>query len=82
MIMKKKIAIALMLVVVFVASGTNAESGQKLAPEKIHSAVDQVAPIIKDTAMEVWKLSELSLVEAKSSAYLWFSWKVWGSVWS
>ncbi len=68
--MIKKIAIELMLIVVFVASGMNAESAQKLAPEKIYSAVDQVAPIIEETAMELWKLSELPLVELKSSAYL------------
>ena len=70
MTMKKKIAFAVLLVVVFVASGMNAASAQNLAPEKIHSAVDQVAPIIEDTAKGLWKLSELPLVEFKSSAYL------------
>ena len=65
MIMKKKIAIALILIVVFAASGMNAASAQNLAPEKIHSAVDQVAPIIEDTAKGLWKLSELPLVEFK-----------------
>lgn len=68
--MKKISMIGLMLIVVLVASGMNAACAQKPAPEKIYAAVDQVAPIIEDSAMKLWKHSELSLVEMKSSAYL------------
>lgn len=67
---KKKISMTLMLILVFVTSGINAAFGQKPTPEKIYSAVDQVAPIIKNTALTLWKHSELPLVELKSSAHL------------
>jgi aminobenzoyl-glutamate utilization protein B len=59
-----------MLISVFVVSFMNTVAAQKLTPENIHSAVDQVQPIVVGAASTLWKHSELSLQELNSSAYL------------
>lgn len=38
--------------------------------EEVVSAVDKVAPTIKEVGTKLWELSEVSLLEVKSSKYL------------
>jgi aminobenzoyl-glutamate utilization protein B len=41
-----------------------------VSPEEVVSAVDKVSPTVEEVGLKVWKLSEVSLLEVKSSAYL------------
>ncbi len=41
-----------------------------VTPEEVVGAVDKVAPVINEVGTKVWELSELSLLEVKSSDYL------------
>lgn len=41
-----------------------------VSPEEVVSAVDKVSPTIEEVGLKVWELSEVSLLELKSSAYL------------
>lgn len=56
------------MLVIFLSSPLHAAPNLKM--DDVFKAVEEVQPVIEEAAMTLWKHSELSLVEVKSSAYL------------
>jgi aminobenzoyl-glutamate utilization protein B len=59
-----------LVLVMILQPGPAALADVSVEQQKIISVVDKVAPTIEETAKKLWELSEVSLLEVKSSAYL------------
>lgn len=51
-----------------------ARADTSVPDKEVLEAVEQVAPTVEEIAQKLWDLSEVSLLEVKSSAYPVFGW--------
>ena len=68
--MKKRHKTKMLCFMLAMLLGSSLYAASNLQTDEIFKAVDQVQPAIEEAALTLWKHSELSLVELKSSAYL------------
>jgi len=65
------VCFAMLVTLYFITSAAFAAStNTAVSAENVLSAVEKVSPTIEEVGLKVWELSELSLLEVKSSEYL------------
>jgi aminobenzoyl-glutamate utilization protein B len=65
-----RILCIMMLLGLLLSAAVAVPANAAVPPEEVVSAVEKVAPTIKEVGTKVWEFSELSLLEVKSSEYL------------
>ena len=69
--LKVRIALVFLFgVITLVQPVSQARTGLSIQDEDVLQAVDKVAPTVEEIGKKLWDLSEVSLLEVKSSAYL------------